>query len=444
MRRLNAALLMAGLLAVSSAAYAQAPGYNEAQRLIDSGAYSAAEDMAKKLVSAEPKNARYRQLLGDVYRKEGRYDEAMAEYAKAKDLGGENAELMKSIGSIQKRQRSNKAAVESYKRALKLDPKDREAADDLASFERSRGVTLRAVIGGAEPDYTTDSYEAALSYGGVDKFELNAGYGYSDNVYYTRDKFFGSAYYFYRPDSYFKVYLAQKDYDYPVDPVVQAPNPDSNSYDTVPVFEAEISHWITKNFRGSFAYEYFRPTFFYDQDSTASNHKFTTEAYYITPNPAIRLKAMFAILRDPDSQSTLIKERTVVDTTNGTTATATEVHYKTTSLLGAGVEYSKDRWNAELKYMPNRDLDDSYDYSILTGVAYDFTEKFTGRFDYVYDKYSTESNYSGETANVYLLSAFYEINPSTDIGVGYKRLSLPTSDDNAAFLTLSYKTGLGF
>lgn len=443
MRRLNAALLMAGLMAVSSAAYAQAPSYNEAQRLIDSGAYSAAEDMAKKLVSAEPGNAKNHQLLGDVYRKEGRYGEAMAEYAKAKDLGGENAELMKAIGSIQKRERSNKAAVESYKRALKLDPKDREAADDLASLERSRGLTLRAVIGGAEADYTTDSYEAALSYGGFDKLELNAGYGYSDNIYYTKDKFFGSAYYFYRPDSYFKVYLAQKDYDYPVDPGVQKPNPDTNSYDTVPVFEAEMSHWITRDFRGSFAYEHFRPTFFYDQDSTASNHKFTTEAYYITPYPAIRLKAMFAVLRDPDSQSTEIKGRDNVNTALATAA-ETDVHYKTTSLLGAGIEYSKDRWNAELKYIPNRDLDDSYDYSILTGVAYDFTERLTGRFDYVYDKYSTESNYSGETADVYLVSGLYSLNPSMDIGAGFKHLKLPTSDDNAAFLTLSYKTGLGF
>lgn len=442
MKHVNA-LLIAGLLAVSSVAYAQAPSYNETQRLIDSGAYSAAEDMAKKLVTGEPKNAKYHQLLGDVYRKEGRYDEAMAEYSKAKELGGENAELMKSIGSIQKKQRDNKAAAESYRKALKLDPKDREAADDLASLERSRGLTLRAAIGGVEPDYTTDSYEASLSYGGVDKLELNAGYGYSDNVFYTRDKFFGSAYYFYRPDSYFKVYLAHKNYDYPVDPLVQAPNPDSNSYDTVPVFEAEISHWITKSFRGSFAYEYFRPTFFYDQDSTASNHKFTTEAYYITPNPAIRLKAMFAILRDPDSQSTEIKGRDNVNTTLGEAA-STEVHYKTTSLLGAGVEYSKDKWNAELKYLPNRDLDDSYDYSILTGVAYDFTDRFTGRFDYVYDKYSTESNYSGETANVYLVSGSYSLTPSMDIGAGFKHLKLPASDDNAAFLTLSYRTGIGF
>ncbi|MBI2411849.1 MAG: tetratricopeptide repeat protein [Deltaproteobacteria bacterium] len=442
MKHVNA-LLIAGMLAVSTVAYAQAPNYNEAQRLIDSGAYSAAEDMARKLVTAEPRNDKYHQLLGDVYRKEGRYDEAMAEYSKAKELGGENAELLKSIGSIQKKQRNNKAAAESYKKALKLDPKDREAADDLASLERSRGVTLRAVIGGVEPDYTTDSYEASLSYGGVDKLELNAGYGYSDNVFYTRDKFFASAYYFYKPDSYFKVYAAHKNYDYPVDPVVAAPNPDTNSYDTVPVFEAEISHWITRNFRGSFAYEYFRPTFFYDQDSTASNHKFTTEAYYITPNPAIRLKAMFAILRDPDSQSTEIKGRDNVNTTLGEAA-STDVHYKTTSLLGAGIEYSKDKWSAELKYLPNRDLDDSYDYSILTGVAYDFTERFTGRFDYVYDKYAPESNYSGETANVYLVSGLYSLTPSMDIGAGFKHLKLPASDDNAAFLTLSYRTGLGF
>ena len=338
MKRKVNALLIAGFLAVSSVAYAQTPLYNEAQRLIDSGAYSAAEEMAKKLVSAEPGNARYRELLGDVYRKEGRYDEAMAEYSRAKELGGENAGLMKSIGSIQKRQRTNKAAVESYKRALRFDPKDREAADDLASLERSRGLTLRASIGGAEADYTTDSYEAALSYGRVDRIlSLTPGTDTPKRLL-LKGQVLRLGLLFYRPDSYFKVYVAQKDYDYPVDSAVQKPNPDTNSYDTVPVFEAEISHWLTKNLRGAFIYEYFRPAFFYDQDSTASNHKFTTEAYYITPNPAIRLKAMFAVLRDPDSQSTEIKGRDNLNTAPATAA-ATDVHYKTTSLLGAGIEY---------------------------------------------------------------------------------------------------------
>ncbi|MBI5642878.1 MAG: tetratricopeptide repeat protein [Deltaproteobacteria bacterium] len=435
-------VFIVALFLVASNAYAQQSPYKEAQKSVEEGDYRKALEILQKLTASEPKNGKYRQLLGDVYRKEGRNEEALSEYEMAKTLGGENVELLKNIGTVQKRQKNTGSAIAAYKRALQLNPNDREAKDDLASLEKGRGLSFRAALGGAEADYTTDSYEASLSYGGFDKLNLNAGYSYADNIYYTRDKFYLSGYYFFLPDSYFKVFTAYKNYDYPPDPAIQKPNPDTNSYDTVPAIEFEVSHWIKKNFRGTVAYEYFRPSFFYDQDSTASNHKLSTELYYITPLEYLRIKLMYAILRDPDSDSTEIKGRDNLNTPLGT-ASETDVRYKTSSLFGAGAELVFDRWDAELKYIPNRDLDSSYEYSILTGVGYDFTDKLTGRFDYVHDKYSSRSAYSGQNADVYLVSVFYEINPSIDLGVGLKRLSLPSRDDNAGFLTLSYKTGLG-
>jgi hypothetical protein len=299
------------------------------------------------------------------------------------------------------------------------------------------------MMGGWEADYTKGSYEAMLSYGGIDKLDLNAGYSYADQVYYTRHKVYANGYYFYNPNSYLKLNLAYKDYNYPVDPAVQKPNPDSNSYDIVPVIELEVSHWLRKDLRSTLTYEYFRPNFFHDKDSSANNHKVSAEVYYITPLDYLRFKAMFALLRDPDSKKTEIKGRNNPNTSLGIAA-STDIQYQIQSLLGVGAEYVRGKWNAEFKYLPNRDLDSSYRYSLLAGVGYEFTDKISGRFDYVYDEYSSESNYPGKTAKVYLASVFYKLNPTIDLGVGYKFIDLPTQDDNAGFLTIAYKTGLGF
>ena len=416
--------------------------YKEAEGFVDAGDYAKAEEILKKLISSEPNNAGYHKLLGDAYRKGRKLEDALSEYEKAKKLGGENAELLKGIGAAHKWMRNYDEAEMAYQKAVKLSPNDREARDDLEAIKLRKGLRLKVMLGGWEPDYTKESYEAGLSYGGIDRLDLNAGYSYADQIYYSRHKVYGSGYYFYNPDSYLKLQLAYKDYNYPVDPAVQKPNPDSNSYDTVRIFEVEGSHWFKRVLRGTLAYEYFRPTFFHDKDSAANNHKVSVELYYITPLEYLRFKAMYAILRDPDPGKTEIKGRNNPNTPAGT-ATTTDVQYQTQSLLGGGAEFSMGRWNAELKYMPNRDLDSSYKYSILAGVGYDFTERVTGRFDYVYDKYSSESNYAGKTAKVYLASVFYKLDPFVDLGVGYKYIDLPTDNDSTGFLTISYKTGLG-
>lgn len=417
--------------------------YQEAEILLDAREYEKAQDMLRKLLASEPNNSRYHQLLGDAYSKDGRLEEALAEYEKANKLGGENAELLKKIGAIHAWMRNYDEAEKSYQRALQLSPRDQEARANLKALAQKRGLRFKAMIGGWEADYTRESYEAVLSYSGIERLDINAGYSYADQIYYTRHKMYANGYYFYNPKSYLKLNLAYKDYNYPIDPAVQKPNPDSNSYDIVPIAEIEVSHWFTHVFRGTLAYEYFRPTFFYDKDATANNHKVSTELYYITPLEYLRLKLLYAVLQDPDPKKTEIKGRNNVYTPLGV-ATTTEVHYQTQSLLGGGVELARGTWNAELKYLPNRDLDSSYDYSVLAGVGHDFTDRVSGRFDYVYDRYSSESNYSGKTAHVYLASVFYNLNPSVDLGVGYKYIDLPAKSESAGFLTLSYKTGLGF
>lgn len=306
-----------------------------------------------------------------------------------------------------------------------------------------KGLQVEARIGGWEPDYTKYAYEGVLSYKGFDSLHLYAGYGYADQIYYAWDKVYAKAYYFYQPYSYAKIAVSLRHYTYPTDSTVQRPNPDSSSYDRVPTIEGEVSHWFSRTLRGTVGFEYFRPNFFYDTTASADNYKISTEVYYRTPLDFLSLKVMYAILRDPDPAKTEIKGRDNVHTPAGV-ATQTSVIYRTSSLLGGGLELAAGRWEAGVLYLPNRDLDQSYRYSILTNVRYHVTEKLTGGLDYVYDVYSPDSNFSGETARVYMASATYDVSPRFRVGTGLKYIDLPDRNDTTGFVTLRLKTGVLF
>lgn len=416
-----------------------------AERLIDAGRYGESEAMLKRIIGAGPEDARAHQLLGDTYKRQSRFDEALGEYDSAIELGGANAELYKSIASINKWTGNSPGAAAALRKALEINPDDREARADLGDITRSNGLDVSVMTGGWEPDYTTSAYEVMLAYRGVKNLDLYAGYGFADQQYYDRTKLYAKAYYYYKPGDYFKVNPQYKDYDYPL---AKIPTPDSNSYDKVPSIELEVQHWYRDNLRANFIYEYSHPSFFHDKDSSVTNHKFTGELYYITSYRYLRLKGIVALLRDPDPDTTTIINRTCLarDGLGNCTsfAAATNVDYQVQTLVGGAVEYSRDRWEAELKYMPNRDLDSSYQYSLLAFLSYDFSDSLTGRFDTVHDKYSSQSNYSGSTANVLMVSGRYKVTPELDIGAGLKYLDLPSGTDNTGFISFTYKTGIGF
>lgn len=381
------------------------------------------------------KGKKYYQDLGDSLKRAGKLEEALQAYEKAKALDGKDDELIKDIATVQKWLRRYRESEASLKEVLTLDPHDREARDDLRSLQLRRGIKIWGWFGGYEPDYTTKSYETMIFYGGLDSMDIYGGYGYSDQVYYTRNKIYGKAYYFYNPRSYLKGGFYFKNYNYPADSTGK-PNPDSNSYDKVPSIELEVSHMFPEDIRGTLTYEFFTPSFFYDKDTRANNYKIGGELEFLFPIRGLKGTLVYAMLHDPDPDRTRIKGR-------GTPpASATSITYRNTSLFGGSVKYTHEPWEIKFKYFPNRDLDNSYAYSFFTTIGYEFNNRLRGRFDHVFDKYSSQSNFSGKTANVVLLSAFYKLMPYMEIGGGYKYIDIPRGIENRIFISILYKTGI--
>lgn len=304
-----------------------------------------------------------------------------------------------------------------------------------------RSLRMDFWYGGWEADYTKTAYELMASYRNIDKLHLAAGFGQAKQAYYDRSKAYAGGYYFYQDKSYFRTFVTQKKYDYPVNPATLTVNPDSSSYRNEPKLDMELSHQLKQNLLGRLSYEISRPDFFHDPNTTVTNHKLGAELYYATAIPELRTRLYASVLHDPDPNKTEIKGRDNPLTPLGA-ATVTTVVYKTTSLFGGAVEYVEGKWEAEAKLLENRDLDNSYNYSLINKFIYRINDDRNLRLDYLHDKFSNQSHFSGRTANVYLVSYYQQYSPVLKYGVGYKHIGLPDRSNDTAFVFLQYKTGV--
>ena len=364
---------------------------SRAERLLEEGRAGEAESVLLGVTKAQPKNASAHRLLGLAYRRLHRYGRACAAYAEA----------------------------------LRLDPSDQDAKDGLAGARRQRGPGFFGAIGEWEPDSSAATgWQAEAYYGGIDRVEAYAGVGYGDRYYYTRQRVYGKAYGFYSPTGYVKLTGYKKTYDYPVE---TTPVPDSNSYSDVPGLEIEVADDLAPGLRGSAAYEYFRPTFFYAPASQANNHKLSGELSWRPAGSPLRLRVLGAVLRDPDPDGT------VIDRSTGTLVT---LAYGWQALLGGGAELELDRVAALVLLIPNPDLDRSQSWALVTGISGTVHGPFSARADYIYSKYSDQSSFAGETSSVATFSLGWRAPAHFELSAGYKVAHRPVRDDSGPFLTV--------
>ena len=412
-------------------------------RLRDVPAAVRAVALGALAIAAEPTRADDAGALrqqADALRRAGDCIAALPLYERARAAGDTSAELWTGIGTCQERLGHYRDAESAFQRALASAPADREARDDLEGLRARRGLRLRANLGGTEPDSSRAGFEGAVSYGGLDRVDLHAVYAYVDQVFYTSQKVGASAYWFYQGDSYLKLEPALKIYRYPTDVTVQKPNPDSNSYEQLPRVDVEAAHWLTPGVRATLAYQLFAPTFFYDPATRAVNHKLTAEARLL-PWDALRLEAVFAILRDPDPNLTLIRGRPEPGNP-AVLAPATSVTYRTTWLLGGAIGLQGRSWNAEIRYLPNRDLDNSYRESYLLAASVDASEAIRLQAWYIHDVYSSSSTYRGRTADIGMAQVRWQLARELALGAGGKYVDAPTRRGPTLLLSAEWRTGL--
>jgi tetratricopeptide (TPR) repeat protein len=416
--------------------------------------------LAAPAAATDPAAARAHEAEGDRLRAQGQYEAALAEYRAELAEGGPSAEAWKRIGWSLRALRRTPEAVEALRKAVELDPRDLEARDDLAALERSRGLTVRAWLGGTEPGTSKQAAEGQLRYAGFDRFDLQAGGGWSNNIFYESAKAYATAYYFYGPGSYLKGDLSLRRYVYSG---ADRPTPDSNAYDLVPRIEAEVSHRFGDVVRAGFAYQLFTPNFFYDPQTWIVNHKATAEVE-LQLGRGFAVTGVAAVLFDPDPNKTAIKDRPLPGAPAGTTctpgvpspdcATATHVVMRQEFLAGGGVAWRAERVGASVKVLPNRDLDSSYAWSVLSALDVRPTDRLTFDLQWILDRYSSVSGptFAGKDGNIYWARARYELSPALALGGGLKYVDNPSPSSTAPgagprsdatlLLDVEWRTGL--
>lgn len=420
-------LLVSGGVFAQDAASQRDGATQEAARLLERGDLKGAESALTALLGGDPRNARAHELLGDVYRRQGRNQVAEKEYRLALEQGANTGELWKSLATVQERDRRFAAARESYRRALELSPADREARDGLDSLRHKRGLTLFGAAGGWDVDSTTSGWESELFFGGLDRFDVFAGASFADKFFYTRRSASGRIYAYYSATGYVKLGGGQKRYEYPeaINPV-----PDANAYGKVPSVEVEIADNLSSRVRASLAYEYFQPDFFFAPDTTAQNHKVSAELDVTTPWTPLSVRLLGAFLRDPDP------DRTIVDRTAHTVA----VVYGTQFLAGGGLVLDHPRLSARVLVLPNRDLDRSTDISVLASLTVPLGSFSIGA-GYVYDHYASTSIFAGQTAEVATGTLSYS-GAWVDLSAGAKTVRRPVRNSTGVFATARLKVPL--
>jgi hypothetical protein len=315
-----------------------------------------------------------------------------------------------------------------------------------------RDLRISLDLGGTEPGTSKQAFEGVVAWRGTQPWELQAGYSYTDQVFYTSNRGFLTAYRFYDDgQSYVKADATLRKYDYPVDPTIRAPNPDSNSYEWVPRGELEVSHRLSEMFRAGVQYQLFPANFFWDTSSWAVNHKLSGSVE-VRPFQQLTLGARAAVLRDPDPKTTLILGRPLpgsapapagqpLCTAPAQCATQTSVVYRTTSLLGGWGAVDLDRVGAKLEYLPNRDLDNSYDWSLLSMLEVRLTGRLAVRLEEVHDVYSSVSNFPGRTAEIVMGAARYQVSDALGIRGGYRYVDAPTRTGGTVIVGLELKPG---
>lgn len=367
---------------------------------------------------------------GDALDEAGNLDGALQAFKEAQAAGDRSAEIWMRVGSTLRNLRRFGEAASALKNAVAANPNDQEAKDALTDLRRSRGLRVNAWLGGDEPGTSKQAVNFELWYGGLDRLEVKAGYGYSDLVFFQSNTAFVTAYWFYAPTSYVQADFTYRKFAYLTDPALGAPNPDTSSYDDAPRGTLEIQHWFGGLLRARLTYQLFVPTFWHDPSTRIVNHKLVAEVAVRLPF-GLRAGVLAGGLRDPDPRATRIINRPDPTATGASSptvvmATETSVRYRIEPLLGFFMGWDRARWGLEIRGLTNRELDASFAFSVIIGAALKPLEKLELMVSWIHDSYSDVSVFRGHTGEAVWVSGRYWLLPSLAIGGGAKWVNNPS------------------
>ncbi len=380
---------------------------------------------------------------GDVLRHQGDFQGALALYQAAAAADPQRADVWKRIAWAQRGLGHFLEARQAFEKSLALDPTDKEAQDDLASLKLARGLALRGWLGGTEPGTSRTAVDGELSYGGLDQLLLLSGGGWTDNIFYSSWNAYATGYWYFLPESYAKLKFAFRLYDYTG---ANKPVPDSSAYKLDPRIQAEVSHWFTSFLRAGTSYQLDVADFQYDPSTWFTTHKITGELE--TRFGGLHFWGTGAVLYDPNPNRTVVAK-----SPSNTALLPTSIVYRVDLLYGLGVSYNGSIWDVGVRYLTNRDLDSSYDWSFISRFDLQPVDRMFIDVQWIFDRYSAASGspYAGHYGHIVWGEVGYEVSRGFVLSAGAKYVNNPgptsvtdsrARNDFSLLLGLQYRSGL--
>ena len=144
--------------------------------LLETGDAAGAQAEAEALVRLKPKDAGAINLMGVALKRQGRLDEAIAQFEKAAKLDRAAHSPWINLGNIHRDSRRYGKAVAAYRRALQLAPRDSEAARLLGTSlcendETKEGLAMLGRALAIEPRNTQALHDRAVALHRTGQFE---------------------------------------------------------------------------------------------------------------------------------------------------------------------------------------------------------------------------------------------------------------------------------
>lgn len=108
--------------------------FQQAETFLNQNRVDDATDRYKKIIEADPNNARAHQALGEIYIRERYFDEAIEEYEKVIEVDSKNKSILDSLANLYVRKGEIDKAIEKYEKIVVLDAKNPVTYKVLGDF----------------------------------------------------------------------------------------------------------------------------------------------------------------------------------------------------------------------------------------------------------------------------------------------------------------------
>lgn len=359
----------------------------------------------ERTLTLYPKYVSAHRELAMVYARNNNFSKAYHYLNKAVKIDPKDPDSYVSLATVERWDRRFGEAEENYYCAYDLVPNYKSASNGLRSLELANSLNINI---GLEQDYLSNLYYSSVDYPILRKQDLKISYSYLDRTFYFRNRIKAELQHYFTLKTRLRLAYANTKYNYP-----EQVNPDNTSRTKSNELSLKINTFLSRSWQLELGYRFSQTELYHWQDVIGNVHLIQLGlqkdwASWLTT------EAGLAILRDFDAD--------VSDT----------LIYNDFTLFQGALFINPTNWlNIGLRYIPNRDLDNSILQTYMAHIRIGLTQGLALQFRYRHDEYR-----KGILIDEYLSGLEFDLFKRFKLMFAYKRINGPAKQGDYLFINL--------